>query len=90
VTTLYMTNDPDLYDEATGTMHPTLQAANEHASTRRKAGIDTQIDKVVLKKLPIKELFCALYNGKDFAGEITPIRVLKGLKKPKAQKPATS
>jgi hypothetical protein len=65
-------------------MHPNAGVAKKAASELRNAGINSTIEKITLAKMGKKELMCSIYNNTpDFAEEVTMLKEVQGMKKPK-------
>lgn len=82
-----VTAAPEIEGVAEGTSHfrPTQTAAFADAVALRKLGVSTEVRKVTLKKLPLKDLLSNLFNHEDeaFVAEEVVVKATAGVKHPK-------
>lgn len=81
MTDIFVVRDKDDAEDK-GVAFGTQTDAKKHASAMRGVGVTTITEKVELAKLPIKDLYAALFNRETevFGKQVTLVQELAGVK----------
>jgi hypothetical protein len=87
-TKIYINTSPAYAYPSTKEAFPSVSLAKKKATELRRRGLSTKIEEITLKKLPKKELLCALFNHQfEALTEASKVvKVLEGLKRVKVVK----